>query len=204
MKDELFLRGHRIPMTKEVVRVLALERLELEKASRFIDVGAGTGSVSIEAALRYPTLDILAIERKEEALLLLTENVRHFGCYSIRIQSGVAPVLLDNTADAIFIGGTGGNLTEIIDWALVHLNSGGRLVMTFILLENFTQALSHLKSCQVAALDGQEIQVGKLTALGQGHYFKPNNPTYLLSCQKDSEQEELWQERHWQEEQDNV
>ncbi|MBE8596452.1 decarboxylating cobalt-precorrin-6B (C(15))-methyltransferase [Xenorhabdus sp. BG5] len=190
MKDELFLRGHRIPMTKEAVRALALERLELEKAHRFIDVGAGTGSVSIEAALRYPALDILAIERKEEALLLLAENIRHFGCHRVRIQSGIAPIPLDNTADAIFIGGTGGYLTEIIDWALLHLNSGGRLVMTFILLENFTQALSHLKSCWVTALDGREIQVGELTALGQGHYFKPNNPTYLLSCQKESEQKE--------------
>lgn len=190
MKDELFLRGHRIPMTKEAVRALALERLELEKAHRFIDVGAGTGSVSIEAALRYPALDILAIERKEEALLLLAENIRHFGCHRVRIQSGIAPIPLDNTADAIFIGGTGGYLTEIIDWALLHLNSGGRLVMTFILLENFTQALSHLKSCRVTALDGREIQVGELTALGQGHYFKPNNPTYLLSCQKESEQKE--------------
>ncbi|PHM74319.1 decarboxylating cobalt-precorrin-6B (C(15))-methyltransferase [Xenorhabdus kozodoii] len=190
MKDELFLRGHRIPMTKEVVRALVLARLELEKACRFIDVGAGTGSVSIEAALRYPALDILAIERKEEALSLLAENSRHFGCHQIRIQSGTAPMPLDNTADAIFIGGTGGYLTALIDWALRHLNSGGRLVMTFILLENFTQALSHLKSCRVTALDGREIQVGKLVALGQGHYFKPNNPTYLLSCQKDVGQEE--------------
>ncbi|MEQ1974521.1 decarboxylating cobalt-precorrin-6B (C(15))-methyltransferase [Xenorhabdus sp. SGI240] len=190
MKDELFLRGHRIPMTKEAVRALALERLELENACRFIDVGAGTGSVSIEAALRYPALDILAIERKEDALSLLAENVRHFGCQRVRIQSGIAPVPLDSTAEAIFIGGTGGHLTEIIDWALLHLNSGGRLVMTFILLENFTQALSHLKSCRVTALDGREIQVGELTALGQGHYFKPNNPTYLLSCQKEPGQEE--------------
>ncbi|BET97852.1 decarboxylating cobalt-precorrin-6B (C(15))-methyltransferase [Xenorhabdus taiwanensis] len=190
MKDELFLRGHRIPMTKEAVRALALERLELEKANRLIDVGAGTGSVSIEAALRYPALDILAIERKEEALLLLAENVRHFGCHRVRIQSGIAPIPLDSIADAIFIGGTGGYLTEVIDWALLHLNPGGRLVMTFILLGNLTQALSHLKSCRVTALDGREIQVGELTALGQGHYFKPNNPTYLLSCQKESEQKE--------------
>ncbi len=189
MKDELFLRGHRIPMTKEVVRALALERLQLENARHFIDVGAGTGSVSIEAALRYPALDIIAIERKEDALRLLVENVQHFSCHQVRIKSGIAPVPLEISADAIFIGGTGGHLTEIIDWALLNLNSGGRLVMTFILLENFTQALSYLGACSVAELDGREIQVGELTALGQGHYFKPNNPTYLLSCLKSSDQE---------------
>ncbi|WP_426577382.1 decarboxylating cobalt-precorrin-6B (C(15))-methyltransferase [Xenorhabdus stockiae] len=189
MKDELFLRGHRIPMTKEVVRALALERLQLENARHFIDVGAGTGSVSIEAALRYPALDIIAIERKEDALLLLAENVQHFSCHQVRIKSGVAPVPLEISADAIFIGGTGGHLTQIIDWALLNLNSGGRLVMTFILLENFTQALSYLGASPVAELDGREIQVGELTALGQGHYFRPNNPTYLLSCLKSSDQE---------------
>ncbi|AYA40819.1 decarboxylating cobalt-precorrin-6B (C(15))-methyltransferase [Xenorhabdus nematophila] len=199
MKDELFLRGHRIPMTKEAVRALAIERLALAKARHLIDVGAGTGSVSIEAALRYPTLDVLAIEHKEEALSLIAENIRHFGCHTVRIQSATAPVPLDNPADAIFIGGTGGYLTEMIDWALSHLNQGGRLVMTFILLENFMQALSHLRACQVASLDGREIQVGELTALGQGHYFKPNNPTYLISCQKG-----VGQEVHWQEERDDV
>ncbi|MBD2810269.1 decarboxylating cobalt-precorrin-6B (C(15))-methyltransferase [Xenorhabdus sp. Vera] len=199
MKDELFLRGHRIPMTKEAIRALVLERLELEKARYFIDVGAGTGSVSIEAALRYPALDILAIERKEEALSLIAENIRHFSCHSVRIQSGTAPVPLAHSTDAIFIGGTGGHLIEMIDWALAHLNQGGRLVMTFILLENFTQAWSYLKTCQVTSLDGREIQVGELTALGQGHYFKPNNPTYLIACRKGSEQE-----AYWQEEQDDV
>ncbi|PHM38840.1 decarboxylating cobalt-precorrin-6B (C(15))-methyltransferase [Xenorhabdus innexi] len=192
MKDELFLRGHRIPMTKEVVRALALERLQLENARHFIDVGAGTGSISIEAALRYPALDIIAIERKEDALRLLIENVQHFSCHKIRIKSASAPVPVDSHADAIFIGGTGGHLTEIIDWSLLNLHAGGRLVMTFILLENFIQALSYLSSpsvVEVTELDGREIQVGELTALGQGHYFKPNNPTYLLSCLKYSGQE---------------
>ncbi|OTA20308.1 precorrin-6Y C -methyltransferase [Xenorhabdus beddingii] len=204
MKDELFLRGHRIPMTKETIRALVLERLALEKAGRFIDVGAGTGSVSIEAALRYPTLDILAIERKEEALALIAENIRHFGCHTIRVRSGDAPLPLAETADAIFIGGTGGHLTAMVDWALAHLNQGGRLVMTFILLENFMQAWLHLQACQVVALDGREIQVGELTALGQGHYFKPNNPTYLIACQKNSTQAVHWQQVHWQQEQEHV
>lgn len=54
MKDELFLRGEKVPMTKEAVRALALSKLELHRASHLIDIGAGTGSVSIEAALQYP------------------------------------------------------------------------------------------------------------------------------------------------------
>ena len=76
MKDELFLRGEKVPMTKEAVRALALSKLELHRASHLIDIGAGTGSVSIEAALQNPTLRVTAIERNPAALRLLAENCR--------------------------------------------------------------------------------------------------------------------------------
>ncbi|MDW5479156.1 methyltransferase, partial [Klebsiella michiganensis] len=71
MKDELFLRGEKVPMTKEAVRALALAKLELYRASHLIDIGAGTGSVSIEAALQYPSLQVTAVERNPAALQLL-------------------------------------------------------------------------------------------------------------------------------------
>ncbi|SQC15274.1 cobalt-precorrin-6y C15-methyltransferase [Klebsiella pneumoniae] len=74
MKDELFLRGAQVPMTKEAVRALALAKLELHRARHLIDIGAGTGSVSIEAALQNPALRVTAIERQADALRLLAEN----------------------------------------------------------------------------------------------------------------------------------
>lgn len=174
-------------MTKEPVRVLALERLALKGAKHLIDVGAGTGSISIEAALRYPDLAITAIERKEDALALIKENCQHFQCNQIDIIDAYAPVELDKSADAIFIGGTGGQLTQLIDWALDHLQQNGRLVMTFILLDNLTQAISYLKQSNVVELDCCEINVGTMATLGQGYYFKPNNPTYLISCLKEND-----------------
>ncbi|MBJ3814673.1 decarboxylating cobalt-precorrin-6B (C(15))-methyltransferase [Shimwellia pseudoproteus] len=186
MKDELFLRGQQVPMTKEAVRVLALSRLALANAGTLIDVGAGTGSVSLEAALHYPGLRVTAIERKPEALALMAENCRHFGCESITLIPGEAPLPLDSTADAIFIGGSGGQLAPLIDWALAHLNSGGRLVMTFILVENLHQALARLQHSPVSELDCQQIQQSALTRLGSGHYFKPQNPVYLLSCTREA------------------
>lgn len=185
MKDELFLRGQKVPMTKEAVRVLALSRLALGEARSMIDVGAGTGSVAIEAALQFPGLQITAIERKPDALALLAENCRHFGCHSITPLAGEAPVVLDTRADAIFIGGSGGQLEPLIDWALEHLNPGGRLVMTFILLENLHRALARLQASPVAGLDCQQIQQSALTPLGSGHYFKPQNPVYLMSCTRE-------------------
>ncbi|NGE24621.1 precorrin-6Y C5,15-methyltransferase (decarboxylating) subunit CbiT, partial [Klebsiella pneumoniae] len=90
MKDELFLRGQQIPMTKEPVRALALSRLDLQGAQRLIDVGAGTGSVSVEAALSHPALEIIAIEKKPEAIALIKENCLHFRCPQIRVIDAYA------------------------------------------------------------------------------------------------------------------
>lgn len=189
MKDELFLRGAHVPMTKEVVRTQALERLQLQNAQRFIDIGAGTGSVSLEAAIRFPQLRVTAIERNPDALALMAENREFFACPNVEIINGYAPIKLDVMADAVFIGGSGGQLTELIDWSLAHLHPGGRLVMTFILLENLTCALSHLEQCAVRDFDCQQLQVAQLTKLGSGHFFKPNNPTFLISCLKEGSHE---------------
>ncbi|MBJ7221554.1 MULTISPECIES: decarboxylating cobalt-precorrin-6B (C(15))-methyltransferase [unclassified Brenneria] len=186
MRDDEFLRGQRVPMTKEPVRLLALERLELSQAQCLIDVGAGTGSVALEAALRYPRLQVTAIERNPAALALIEENRRRFGCRNVEIIGGEAPMTLDITADAVFIGGSGGRLTALIDWALAHLRPGGRLALTFILLDNLQTALAHLQSLSVMSLECSQLQVSALTPLGDGHYFKPNNPTYLISCRKES------------------
>ncbi|CFR09008.1 decarboxylating cobalt-precorrin-6B (C(15))-methyltransferase [Yersinia kristensenii] len=191
MKDELFLRGQnargqKVPMTKEAVRVLALERLALSGAAHLIDVGAGTGSVALEAALRFPHLQVTAIERNPAALELIDENRQRLGCGNVNIVAGVAPLALPDKVDAIFIGGSGGHLTDLIDWALMMLNPGGHLVLTFILLNNLNEALSHLQTCAVSELDCVQLQLSTLTPLGSGHYFKPNNPTYLISCHKEA------------------
>ncbi|CNI61020.1 decarboxylating cobalt-precorrin-6B (C(15))-methyltransferase [Yersinia mollaretii] len=191
MRDELFIReqnvhGRTVPMTKEAVRALALERLELPGAAHLIDVGAGTGSVALEAALRFPNLRVTAIERNPAALALIHENRQRLGCQQVEIIAGVAPLPLPDKADAIFIGGSGGHLTALIDWALMMLNPDGRLVLTFILLNNLNEALNHLQTCAVSQLDCVQLQLANLTPLGSGHYFKPNNPTYLISCHKEA------------------
>ncbi|EGT0664171.1 decarboxylating cobalt-precorrin-6B (C(15))-methyltransferase [Citrobacter werkmanii] len=185
MKDELFLRGEKVPMTKEAVRALALSKLELHRASHLIDIGAGTGSVSIEAALQYPGLRVTAIERNPAALRLLDENCQHFACANIDIFPGVAPMTITEKADAIFMGGSGGHLADLIDWSMRQLHPAGRLVMTFILQENLNTALAHLDHLGVQGVDCLQLQVSSLTTLGSGHYFKPNNPVFVIACQKE-------------------
>ncbi len=172
-------------MTKEAVRALALSKLELHRASHLIDVGAGTGSVSIEAALQYPSLQVTAIERNPAALRLLDENRQRFACGNIDILPGEAPMTIIGKADAVFMGGSGGHLTALIDWAMGHLHPGGRLVMTFILQENLHSALAHLACIGACRMDCVQLQLSSLTPLGAGHYFKPNNPVFVIACQKE-------------------
>ncbi|MGL5699280.1 MAG: decarboxylating cobalt-precorrin-6B (C(15))-methyltransferase, partial [Kluyvera sp.] len=185
MNDELFLRGEKVPMTKEAVRALALTKLELHQARHLIDIGAGTGSVSIEAALLNPTLAVTAIERNPAALRLLAENRQRFACDNITIIDGEAPLAVAEQADAIFMGGSGGHLCALIDWSWQQLRPGGRLVMTFILHENLHTALEHLHQVGVTALECQQLAVSTLTPLGSGHYFKPQNPVFVIACQKE-------------------
>lgn len=86
MKDDLFLRGARVPMTKEVVRTQALDRLQLHNAKWFIDIGAGTGSVSLEAAMRYPQLQVSAIERNPDALALMAKTASFSPARTLRLS----------------------------------------------------------------------------------------------------------------------
>lgn len=193
MKDAEFLRGERVPMTKEEVRLLVLERLDLPHASLLVDVGAGTGSVALEAALRHPALQVIAIEKNPDALRLINTNRARFGCeQQVRIVDAIAPCALPAVGeqparpDAIFIGGSGGNLAELIDWSLLHLPAGGRLVLSFILLDNVTRALELLRAAPVADLDCTQLQISQLTGLGSGYYFRPNNPVFVISCRKET------------------
>lgn len=186
MKDSEFLRGDKVPMTKEEVRTIALDRLNLAQAKSFLDVGAGTGSVALEAAITHPQLQVIAIEKNPAAFTLIESNRQRFGCQNVEMIAAEAPCAFDTCVDAIFVGGSGGNLTEIIDWSLVHLNVGGRFVLNFILLDNVTTALNHLKNCHVSNVQCTQLQISQLTTLGSGYYFKPNNPTFIISCQKEA------------------
>ncbi|PWI32251.1 cobalt-precorrin-6Y C(15)-methyltransferase [Vibrio albus] len=184
MKDSEFLRTDKVPMTKQEVRAVVLDRLELKEARRFVDIGAGTGSVAIEVALRVPQLEVTAVERKAEAVDIMLENMQQLKCQQIKLIRDEAPCELEGELDAVFIGGTGGNLEEIIQWALEKMVVGGRLVMTFILHDNLNQALTCLKSCPVEQLDCVQILASSMTSLGNSYYFKPNNPTFIVSCIK--------------------
>ncbi|EAX0966693.1 cobalt-precorrin-6Y C(15)-methyltransferase, partial [Salmonella enterica] len=94
---------------------------------------------------------------------LLDENRQRFACGNIDILPGEAPMTITGKADAVFMGGSGGHLTALIDWAMGHLHPGGRLVMTFILQENLHSALAHLAHIGACRMDCVQLQLSSLT-----------------------------------------
>lgn len=178
MKDELFIRG-KVPMTKEEIRTLSLAKLDLHQAQNFLDIGTGTGSIAIEAALTYPQLEVTAIDSNPAAIELLQANQEKFQLTNVRGLLGKAPIDLPEKFDAIFVGGSGGNMAEIFEWSFAHLKTDGRLVLNFILLENALAAIEWLKNNE-KTFDAQQVQIGRYQLLGTGHYYKPLNPVIII------------------------
>lgn len=189
MKNDEFIRG-KVPITKEEVRAISLNKLNLKDAKTFIDVGAGTGSISIEAALTYDDLKVVAIERNDVAIDLINQNVEKFNLSNVEVMKAYSPIDLDIKADGIFLGGTGNNLEEIIKWSKDLLVPGGRLVANFILIDNFYDTLDLLKKYNFVNLDVSQLSINKLEKLGSRDYFKPHNPIYIISCEKGAENED--------------
>ena len=140
LPDGAFLRGD-VPMTKEEVRALALSKLRLEEHHVCGDVGAGTGSVSVECALSCPAGRVYAVEKKDAALALLAENRARFHAVNLEIVAGTAPEALADlpAPDRVFLGGTSGSLEEILQ-VVFHKNPAARVVCTAVTLETVGEA----------------------------------------------------------------
>lgn len=182
LSDDAFIRG-KAPMTKRDIRALSLIRLGLDIDSKVLDIGAGTGSVSIEAARHASRGMVTAVERDEESVRLIHENKRHFNLDNLRIIEGLAPdALPDEQFDAVFIGGSGGNMTPILEWAIGHLVHGGRLVINTITIENSAQAVAYLRKANVDNLEVIQVAVSKGRFVGQVTMMEAQNPITIISC----------------------
>ncbi|MCC0671680.1 decarboxylating cobalt-precorrin-6B (C(15))-methyltransferase [Clostridioides sp. ES-S-0145-01] len=191
MRNSEFITG-KVPITKEEVRAISISKLDLVNAESFIDIGAGTGSVSIEAAYNYPNLEVISIEKNDAAVELIEKNIKKFNLKNVEVIKGYAPIniSLNTKVDSIFLGGTGNNLEEIIAWSKKTLITGGRLVANFIIIETFNQTLKLLRKYGFKEIDVCVLNVSKLEKLGKGEYFKPLNPIYIISCEKGENDDE--------------
>ena len=183
IRDEEFLRGS-APMTKEEVRTVSLAKLRLREDSVCYDVGAGTGSVAVEMALRAHQGSVYAIEKKEEAADLIEENKRKFGVDNLKIVRGEAPEALDAlpVPTHAFIGGSSGNLRQIIK-ALIEKNAEVRIVINCITLETVTEALEAVREFHFRDTGIVQIGVSRSRQLGRYHMMMGENPIYVITCQ---------------------
>ena len=188
LSDESFeqrrpLRGQ---ITKREVRAVSLYSLGIRSDSVIWDIGAATGSVSIEAGVIAHRGRVYAIERDEDSMGLLRSNVENLGGPNVMVVCGEAPAVLAGLPDpdSVFVGGSGGRLAEILDTAAERLNDGGRLVVNLAALERTQEVYHRLKDRGMAvelttinAARGREMPDGavRLEAL---------NPVFIITAQR--------------------
>ena len=182
IRDEEFQRG-KAPMTKEEVRTVSLSKLHLSEDSICYDVGAGTGSVSVEMALRAWNGKVYAIEKKEDALALLKENKQKFAVDNLEIIPGMAPEAMMEleVPTHAFIGGSSGNMDAIIK-LLLEKNPEVRIVINCITLETVTEAMEAIRKFDLEDVDIVQLGVARSKSVGRYHMMMGENPIYIISC----------------------
>lgn len=181
--DDAFIRGE-VPMTKQEVRAAALAKLAVRPTDTLWDVGAGTGSVSVELALAAPRGHVYAVECAPDACALIRQNREKFHAYNLFLIEGTAPqVLADLPApDAVFIGGTKGSMTEVVDAALAK-NPNARLCISAIALETLSAAISALAAHGQTA-EVTQLAVSRTRPAGKLHLLMANNPIFLITGER--------------------
>ena len=179
LPDAAFIRG-KTPMTKQEVRAAALAKLAVAPTDTLWDVGAGTGSVSVEMALAAPMGQVYAVECDADACALVRQNQAKFAASNLTLIAGKAPEALQNlpAPDAVFIGGSKGNMQAIVDAALAA-NPQTRLCIAAIALETLQQSIAALAAHGLAAQVTQ-IAVSRSKAAGSLHLMMANNPVFLI------------------------
>ena len=183
IEDDEFIRGD-VPMTKEEVRTLSLSKLRLNKDSVVYDIGAGTGSVSVEAALRSPEGEVFAIEKKDAAIELIKANKRKFAADNIKIVQGTAPEALSELPppDRVFIGGSGGRIGEIFD-TLLKKNPDVRMVLNAVSLDTLAEVNSLIKERSLKSLVTL-ANIARAEDTGGHSIMKSLNPVYIVTLWK--------------------
>ncbi len=184
IEDEEFIRGD-VPMTKKEIRMVVMNAARVEEDSVVLDVGAGTGSISIEAALAAPKGHVYAIERFEKATDLIRQNQEKFGVKNLTIIEAKAPEGMEDLPelDAVIIGGSAGGMGTIMDEVTRLLKVGGRLVVTAVTMETGYTILKELKG-RPYTYEGFQMQVSRFRKAGPYHLLNPLSPIFIVTAVK--------------------
>lgn len=187
LADESFLqrKPEKGLITKREVRAVSLARLQLRADSIVWDIGAGSGAVGLEAARLCPDGHVYAVEKNTEDAAIAGQNRERLHVTNYSLTHAKAPQGLEAwpDPDAIFIGGSGGELQELVRLCLQRLKPDGWLVMNFVTLENQADALTALKACG-AMWDVTQIQAARSQPILHMHRLAAENPVWIVCAQK--------------------
>lgn len=182
--DKEFFRGE-IPMTKEEIRTITISKMKIGTSSNILDIGGGTGSIAIECAIKAKKGKIFTIERNIKGIELIKKNAEKFSVKNLQIIHGMAPEDLpeDIIFDAIVVGGTGGNMKVVLDYAYEHLKPGGMIVGNMITIENMYIFLEYCKN-NFKKVDVSIVNVSKGKSIGEITMMMANNGVYIIAAEK--------------------
>ena len=185
--DEQFERTEDVPITKEEIRVLQLSKARLCPGQTVYDIGCGSGSISVEAALQVETNgNVFAIDFDSKAVELTKKNLEKFGVSNVKVIFGNAKEKISELpeANAIFIGGTGGDTQKIIELCENKLKSGGRIVIGVILIETLFSVISVMEKLNFSSVDITQITISKSRKTSTGTMMLARNPVTIISATK--------------------
>ena len=179
--DEAFTRAD-VPMTKQEIRSVTLSKLQLTKGAVVWDIGSGSGSVSVECALQASCGHVYAIEKETDAVALTIANMEKFGVCNMTVVEGTAPeALADLPAPThAFIGGSTGNLKEILD-VLLAKNPHVRIVANAVTMETAAELSEAAKTFSYSDICCVNVSRGR--KMGRYHLMTAQNPVYIVAMQ---------------------
>ena len=184
IKDSEFVRGE-VPITKEEIRWVSIGKLQIEESDICLDIGGGTGSISIEMANFASKGKVYVIETNEEAISLINQNIEKFKKNNIELIKGLAPVDLPNRKfNKIFVGGTKGEIEKILDYVEENLAENGKIVLNFIVLENLLNGLNGLKTRKFKNIEVTQMQTSKNRLVGKMNMMIGGNPIFIISAER--------------------
>ena len=184
--DEKFERLDDVPITKEEVRVVQISKARLKRGYTVYDIGCGSGSISVESAIQVEsTGKIYAVDFDPKAIDLTKKNLEKFGISNVTTILGNAKEKIPELpqADAIFIGGTGGDTKEILELCHDKIKSGGRIVLGIILIETLFSVLELIKKLNLS-VDITQITISKSRKTTTGTMMLARNPVTVISVTK--------------------
>ena len=183
INDDEFIRGN-VPMTKQEIRILTIAKAKIKPTDIVVDIGAGTGSLSIEAARHAK--QVFAVERSVEGLELIKSNAEKFGIDNIKIINAEAPEGLNfiDSADVVIIGGSGGKMTEILETVDKIISIGGRIVINCIVVQTFVKATDWFKIHKYYSYESIQVQINRIENIGKYDMAKALNPIYIITATK--------------------